>query len=61
MQTAKMCATLLLVSVSVLWFLAETLILEPKDLRKTLPESYFSPVQDMQMLRIDTYDRYVQT
>jgi hypothetical protein len=50
--------TFIIVAVSVLWFMAELLTMEQKDLRKTLAQSYFNAAEELQLLRMDTYDRY---
>lgn len=58
MHRFKGCMTFIIVAVSVLWFLAELLTMEQKDLRKTLAQSYFNAAEELQLLRMDTYDRY---
>lgn len=54
------CIVFLVIFVSLFWFVAELLVQEPKDLRKTLPETQFRSRSrhSHQSLRIETYSRY---
>lgn len=60
LRRLRSCLVFLVLFVSLFWFLAELLVQEPNDLRKTLPEAQFRSRQrfGQQSLRVNTYLRY---
>lgn len=58
MARLKGCILFTVVAISVVCFLVGLFLRDPKDLRKTLAESYFKSTQNLLSFKIDTGHKY---